>query len=76
MEPHLRAYPRYSGERKFFNFSSSIHCGGVPSGAAAFIVPEYKKSTISESWMNTTIFIGNALESQTKAITMNNRFSW
>ncbi len=69
MDTRFRPIRGTAGQGSFFNFQSSIRRGGVPSGEAAFIVPE--KNIISASWMNTTIFIGNVYESQTQANMMN-----
>ena len=39
MDTRFRAFPRHSGAGSF-EFQSPIRRGGVPSGAAAFIVPD------------------------------------
>jgi hypothetical protein len=59
-DPRIRATLNHCGQgRVFLNFSSPIRHGGFPSGVAAFISTD-AVVTISASFLNTTIFLGNA----------------
>ena len=76
MEPRLRASP-HSGARKFFLiFIHQSAAGESLRGRRPSSYLNNKKVPSPSHGWNTTIFIGNTLESQTKANMMNNRFSW
>jgi hypothetical protein len=47
--PHQGLSEAQRGKEFFLIFLSSIHCGGVPSGEAIFIVPDKEGVTISTS---------------------------
>ena len=62
----FRASPRHSGQGFFFEFLffwiiCPVRRGGAPLRAAAFIVPDEYRDTISLSPLNTVIFMGNNL---------------
>jgi hypothetical protein len=56
-DPRSRASPRHVGQGVFFVSYRSAAQEAL-SGAAAFIVSDGKRGTISASYLNTTIFTG------------------